>query len=1450
MTVIDLNRHFIPIKPDQEPLDFGREMGRVYGGWLDWDQLLTKRRVVLLAEAKSGKTEEFRIRAAALRGRGEAGFFLRVEDLADGGLVDDLTPEEKIRFAEWQGGNALGWFFLDSVDEARLNAKSFERALRRFRRDLGAALDRASVLISCRVSDWKGAQDRDLITEWLPVESHRPSVEEAVSINELLLHPVLSERTQSKVEKESTDAEEVLTVVRLADLDREQRALLARSAKVADSETFIRAIERQGLGTFAQRPGDLLELAEYWKAHGRFGSFAEMTSFSIRQKLAEREMDRADADVLADDRAREGAERVAAALTLGKEFTLRAPGQDPDPTLAAGALDPADILPDWKPSERAVLLRRGVFAPATYGRIRFHHRSTQEYLTAQWLKRALDHGCPRAEVMYLLFAEPYGVETAVPSMRVSAAWLALADTKTRDELLDRAPLELIRHGDPRSLPLQTRARLLIAYADQQKEGKVPEGMIEDRSFWMFSDPALAPAIREAWARNTDPSFRTDLLSVVREGEIFECVDLARLQAFDTGAEAHFRYAALQTMAAINDQEGLAGVADQLLADPPAFSGRYAARFAQHLFPTHLSRSDLIRLIDELHPTSRSAEGFPNYLKDLWERCPWAEREAFLEELADLCLMPPFRDEYHRVSGKHGRLAWALAPLAADMALTLGAGPIPPALIKACAAVERSEDYPYRDDRQALWDALRDRFGVQCELFWFDVQEAGRNHERDITHWWQLGMFGARLWHFSALDPEWLIERVRNERALQDRQIVFSALISRLGAEMLQTRADELRELVAGISELESDLALALSPPPAEPDEEREAERERIHAQQREMQNAQLSQFWLLFAGRLRADSSHLRDRVKLAEWENAADLLLLTTWLSYKTGESREAAACHWPLLRDVFGDEVAQAYRAGMKLMWRLTVPRLENRERTIDQREQLSFYGVGLEAEEGEGWAERLAPDEAELAVLHGLYVGGRSPKWIEGLARVHPERVKPLIANEVVVEWAATSGFSREVISAIAEGGDEYFLQTADLVVDRLRERPGRVHTFDTGLRVLARLPQTAVLRAELIAHATNELRRNAKDEEWALRQIALVFTCDLTEGIETLERWLRASMSDDKRKARGVRAFATLFSRHHPLVPIDFEDQAAGVLMRLVLLAYRAVRIEEDVQHEGVFSPGTRDEAQWARGRILEALLATPGRETYEALCALAEDPSIGSRKRFRELAHRRAEQDAELAAWSPADVVEFERKHAAPAKTGGDLLRITVGILNDIQTGFQQSDASSRHLLEAALDEAAVQHWLAEQFGLRSKNRFHVYREVEVANRKEPDIVLASTAAAVQVAVEVKHGGKGWTVRELESALCQQLVGDYLRPATRRHGVLVITRHTTRKWEEPGTNRKLDFEQLLDRLRRLAATIRHNETGPIEALVIGLDASSRENTSQGSTRKPRAHRKSRQSTGSD
>jgi hypothetical protein len=499
MQFIELNRCFVPLGKEEEPnLDIGLVWGLKIGSWLEWSKLREHRRVVVLAEALSGKSEEFRNQAEKLSDQGHPAFCIRIEELADQGFEAAMDPGAAKFFENWRNGTSDGWFFLDSIDEARLNRKSFETALKRFARELNQSLERARVFISCRVSDWKGREDQSLIERLLPAWK-RESIEPAGN-NESnpLLDPIFKTKEKASTHRNPQPEQDryELVIVQIVPLSLEQCRTLAGEFGVNNLDSFIDGIKRNGLEAFTERPGDVIDLADYWRNYRRFDTLAVMVEHSINYKLKEIDPHRPDNEALSLQKARTGAERVAAALTLGKSFTLRAPGHDPDPSLASGALDPSLILPEWTDAERNALVRRGIFAPSTYGRVRFHQRSTQEYLTSQWLDRLLRSNCPRSEIWNLVFADRYGVKTVVPSLRPAAAWLALRHSDFLNEIIDREPLILIRHGDPGSLSLEIKKRLLATYAKKDAAAEVADDSVDKRALWMFSNNGLAETIRD------------------------------------------------------------------------------------------------------------------------------------------------------------------------------------------------------------------------------------------------------------------------------------------------------------------------------------------------------------------------------------------------------------------------------------------------------------------------------------------------------------------------------------------------------------------------------------------------------------------------------------------------------------------------------------------------------------------------------------------------------------------------------------------------------------------------------------------------------------------------------------------------------------------------------------------------------------------------------------------
>jgi len=170
---VPLIRRFTLISPhyqksDVELEDLWSVLGR--GERTEWGALRDQYRCIILADAGAGKTFELKAEASRLAARGRAAFFIRIEDIDEsfGAAFEVGTPEA---FEQWLSGTEDAWFFLDSVDEVRLEApRAFETAIRAFAVRIHDARQRAHIYISSRPYAWRSQADRALIEELLPYD--------------------------------------------------------------------------------------------------------------------------------------------------------------------------------------------------------------------------------------------------------------------------------------------------------------------------------------------------------------------------------------------------------------------------------------------------------------------------------------------------------------------------------------------------------------------------------------------------------------------------------------------------------------------------------------------------------------------------------------------------------------------------------------------------------------------------------------------------------------------------------------------------------------------------------------------------------------------------------------------------------------------------------------------------------------------------------------------------------------------------------------------------------------------------------------------------------------------------------------------------------------------------------------------------------------------------------
>jgi hypothetical protein len=120
------------------------------------------------AQAGVGKTAELRHQATTLRAKDEEAFFCRLELLATRAFDKSLEIGTAAEFRDWQRGECRGYFFLDSVDEARLvSAKDFELAVLHIVEAIEQHRDRSTIALSTRPHAWQAYADRDMLARCL-----------------------------------------------------------------------------------------------------------------------------------------------------------------------------------------------------------------------------------------------------------------------------------------------------------------------------------------------------------------------------------------------------------------------------------------------------------------------------------------------------------------------------------------------------------------------------------------------------------------------------------------------------------------------------------------------------------------------------------------------------------------------------------------------------------------------------------------------------------------------------------------------------------------------------------------------------------------------------------------------------------------------------------------------------------------------------------------------------------------------------------------------------------------------------------------------------------------------------------------------------------------------------------------------------------------------------------
>jgi hypothetical protein len=1423
---IELDRTFRDLAMSEEEGDDAK-MVRLFAreAPTGWAELLAEPRVIILAEAGSGKTEEIRHICRRQRADGKQAFFLRIEHVADD-FETCFEEGDYDEFTAWLASGETGWLFLDSVDEARLrDPKDFERAIRRIGKKIERALPRSHIVITGRTEAWRPATDLLLCRNYLRWDAPAKQTEDVPE-------PKGENAVATKRGKQRENKHAPFRIVTLEDLHGPQVEKFVREKGVEDIKAFRTAVDRAEAWSFTTRPLDLAETVEYWNEHKRIGSRLDLMRSSIAKRLEERDQDRADARPIAVDRLREGVRLVAAATTLCQESAIRVP----DGHQNAQGLPIKDVLTNWNDQDCAILLSRPIFDPGIYGTVRFHHRSVREYLTAEWLHALLVDEGSRAKIEGLFFRRQYGMEVIVPTMRPVLPWLAALDRRILDKIVELAPEVLFEGGDPSKLPLDTRQQILRQTCEHLAQPAHGRSMIDYEAVQRFANPDLADTIRallDQYAADDDITWF--LLRMVFHGDIAPLADKAKHFALTSRAK-YTRVAAIRGVLTVGTPADAAEVRRAFLADGPGLSRDWLGELLTDLPPTDAAIAWLLKALEAAAPKDPHQV---DPLSDPLARCinelPLVRLSALMEGLTALLQREPVVERRHcQISERYSWLASTAARVAIRLIKARDPAALSTATLTALWLLPIASDYGRHDFegiRQDLPSLIRAWPELNYALFWQSVaqERAWREREKDerLVDYWHVSIFGS-YWAFDPSSFDAIAGDIA-DRPLADDQLVALTLAFALFIAGKRPRLwrDRLRRLAAKDEALAAKLESLLHPPAGERTKYR---RQQARWKQRDAriaaaQEKQLEKDRASLAGRV----DQIRDPGKPG----------IPTQDQHYLHEKMRSAADerhdrwtdgNWRSLIATYGEEVATAFRDAAVRFWREHDPRTQSQgapSNTTPFAVIFGLTGLAIEAREVEGWPAKLTPADAKRATRYALSELNGFPRWLPYLYAAFPDEVAGVLLTEIrhELEVETKDSESHYVLYDMAWRGDFAREKIAPALLPALRGK--RVNLRNLGY-LLSIEQASSVPDAELArvaARKANARYNPVFSPTWYASWVGV----DPVAAIPALAARLAALDKPAKQTNLALRFVVALLGGRQQEGRARLAYRTVEHMKALYLLMAKYIREEEDIERsgKGVYSPGLRDDAQDARNALFSFIRETPGKEAYLALMEMERaHPVTKSRPWMSFHAKTKATLDADLAPWKPSQVKEFNDARVATPTNHRELWYFGVERLEDLKQELEHGDESIASLLQATDQETEFRKFIGGWLRGKAGGRYSIPPEEELADAKRPDLRFRGAGFDAPVPVELKVADN-WTGPHLFERMEIQLGGDYLRDARSSRGIfLLVYIGNKTSWDIPVGGRADKFEALLSALRQHWAMLASQYPNVEDLAVIGIDLTRR------------------------
>lgn len=1391
---------------------------------LSWNDLHPNRVTVVLGEAGIGKTVELQLQAKRMRAAGQYAFFLPLNILDTPTnwelALDDALPS----FSAWLNSSEDGFFFLDAVDEARLQTHAdFKRAILVVRAVLAPNIANAKIVISSRVTDWTVPDVQTTVATHLlePInqaiarERARILASDAGGSLEQAGAQLLVAAEENAV-RETLDAGRAeLLVVTLDALSKEDAHRCARCFKLEDEDGFWSALQEGDYEFMASRPLDLQWMVRLWNQRRVLGTYAELIEASIIERLREpNDLYHHAKRSLAESKLREGAAELAAAMEFGGApfIAVRQTG-----AIAGRILDAFTVLRTWRPDEVQLLLATAIFDEASFDRVKFHHRSVREYLAAQWVNDRLTQGVPLGRLEPLFAGRPNGELTLIPSRRPVLAWLAAINVRARAWVISMFPEILLHEGDPQSWDQHSADLAFNAIIRATETRPRIRRWYQSSGEYLRISRALSPGHLAAVLGDTGASLQARSIAyrLARHGKLKDCANAAFGIYRD---KTRFTW---ETTAALSilEEVGTFAHREEVLADIEsgtlATNELIAAALPCVPWPTFSP----IRLAAIFNRTQSEGEYGTGPMaeairRDILPKTDLASTTLLLQAVLASLPKPEPGQTFERFPPENQpQRAWLLhvLPLCFLRALELSKDVDVISLPTFLGAAEQIATLRYsgfvdRDDLHRVKSAII----LIPELRWSIAavisQIVDIQHPADRLVW-----DDASIVTFGTDDLPELIQRSQQATLpLAEQDLWFKVGVEvaiRLGTG--RARAAALRALSGPIEGTRATWAF-----------KRFNEWHAGGRTRRKWEFEERIRKETLEDERALAMSKFIAKREIVADGSDFGSLRELL-FRAHRGSAWNDNVGVDLELVASQFGRDIAELFGTGLRAYWkRTTPPNPSNYPNGGVPWEALAgLSGVTLTVGGHSDFSSLTSEDVFSAAQLAVWALPG-PPPWFEPMYNVWSRDVETALNPWVIDELKAEQpGTGNRGAFALAMNCPPYIRRalitgTTSLVLDGAVKNGNCLKQlvpalFEDGLMSQVEFDTVCQSQLERVTSDPNGVSDLSWLQLWATGRPHAAWTW-FKEHISTLET----------ERCLQLQNFASAMANLQ-WIPQPWDSQAINLLLQIAeVLTLNGFSSTDDTGIDNVLygPPAKRMFYAIARGFI--GVRGTAGRNAL--LMLIANEADSGRRSDLLDNLHEHAEHEASAGQqWNLARLRKLHSAFDSAPQDEAQLYEQVLARLEEIRISLEEGPFSERKLFSADTPEKHLQLWLAAKFRDTQNRRFSVHREEEVDNDKKTDIQLSCRAGNVCVEIKPVDADRGYSANSLTDTLLTQIVGQYLKGNNSSRGILVLVQLDTKGWDIPGGAKKQPFEALVTYLERQAQEIKVASAGVNELTVFPM-----------------------------